>query len=319
MGGIVTTFRNNRVRFITLAVIFVIFVMASQAMETKDWAITVMRGLSVGMLTFLVASGLSLIFGLMDVLNLAHGEMFMLGAYAGWTVFVRPDTFVDVVPLVAMLAAGIILVPVFRALLVRAGLTRLWLWIVLAVVGIAVLILTVPHYSIAIWDPDVYAESPITFSLALSQGNLVLPQVELPAFEPLISLLGAFVGIALLALAVVGFRDRNKRVFASMTINRRYVSIAVVLLVIGFAFHFANDGLTEALLGLSTTARFFLAIGVAILLGLALGVLVEVTLIRPLYQRPIYQLMLTLGLSFIIIEVVRVIWGRPEFTMPKAA
>jgi branched-chain amino acid transport system permease protein len=44
-----------------------------------------------------------------------------------------------------------------------------------------------------------------------------------------------------------------------------------------------------------------------------------VTLIRPLYQRPIYQLMLTLGLSFIIIEVVRVIWGRPEFTMPKAA
>jgi branched-chain amino acid transport system permease protein len=108
-------------------------------------------------------------------------------------------------------------------------------------------------------------------------------------------------------------------VFASTTINRRRVIIAIVLLVIGFGFHFANDGLTEALLGMSTTARFFLAIGVAVLLGVILGALVEVTLIRPLYQRPIYQLMLTLGLSFIIIEVVRAIWGRPEFTMPKAA
>ena len=167
MGGIVGTFRNNRLRFITLATLFVIFVMAIQAMDTSDWAITVMRGLSVGMLTFLVASGLSLIFGLMDVLNLAHGEMFMLGAYAGWTVFVRPDTFVDAVPLIAVLAAGIVLVPVFRALLSRttipAGVNRIWPWVAMAL-GIIVLALTVPQYSIAIWDPDVYAESPITFS-----------------------------------------------------------------------------------------------------------------------------------------------------------
>ena len=43
----------------------------------------------------------------------------------------------------------------------------------------------------------------------------------------------------------------------------------------------------------------------------------ETTLIRPLYIRPIYQLMLTLGLSAIGIEIVRAIWGRPEFTMPR--
>jgi branched-chain amino acid transport system permease protein len=43
----------------------------------------------------------------------------------------------------------------------------------------------------------------------------------------------------------------------------------------------------------------------------------ETTLIRPLYIRPIYQLMLTLGLSAIGIEMVRAIWGRPEFTMPR--
>ncbi len=322
MGGLAAAFRNNRLRFITLAALFVIFVMAVQAMDTKDWAITVMRGLSVGMLTFLVASGLSLIFGLMDVLNLAHGEMFMLGAYAGWTVFVRPDTFVDAVPLIAVLAAGIVLVPVFRVLLARAtipaGANRIWPWVVIGL-GLLVLALTVPQYSISIWDPDVYAESPITFSLALSQGNPVLPEAEISGFEPLISLLGAFIGIALLAVGVVGFRDRGKKVIAGTSINRKRVIIAIALLFIGFGIHLANDGLTEALLGMSTTARFFLAIGVAVLLGVVLGALVEVTLIRPLYQRPIYQLMLTLGLSFIIIEVVRVIWGRPEFTMPKAA
>ena len=70
---------------------------------------------------------------------------------------------------------------------------------------------------------------------------------------------------------------------------------------------------------MSTTWRFFLAMFVAPGVGVVLGALMEATMIRPLYERPMYQLMLTLGLSFIIIEVVRAIWGRPEFTMPKAA
>ena len=64
----------------------------------------------------LVASGLSLIFGLMDVLSLAHGEIFMLGAYAGWTVYTRFDTFLDVaVPLLVMLAPFMLL-PMWRRL-----------------------------------------------------------------------------------------------------------------------------------------------------------------------------------------------------------
>lgn len=322
MGGLTATFKQNRLRIVTLAALFLIFLLAIQAMDTEDWAITVLRGLSVGMITFLVASGLSLIFGLMDVLNLAHGELFMLGAYVGWTVFVRPDTFVDAVPLVAMLAAGLILLPVLQALLARVTIpppvSRIWPW---AIIGLSliVLFLTVPRYPISIWDPDEYSDSPITYSLALSQGNLVLPEVDIPSFDPLISLIGAFIGVALLAVAVVGLRDRNKKARASTIIDRRRVIIAIALLVIGFAFHFGNDGITDGLLAMSTTARFFLAIGVAVLTGLILGAMVEVTMIRPLYQRPIYQLMLTLGLSFIIIEVVRAIWGRPEFTMPKAA
>jgi branched-chain amino acid transport system permease protein len=53
--------------------------------------------------------------------------------------------------------------------------------------------------------------------------------------------------------------------------------------------------------------------------GFALGAVIETALIRPLYERPLYQLMITLGLGFIIIEVVRAVWGRPEFIMPKPA
>ena len=42
-----------------------------------------MNGLVTGMILALVASGLTLIFGIMDVVNFAHGELFMLGAYIG--------------------------------------------------------------------------------------------------------------------------------------------------------------------------------------------------------------------------------------------
>jgi branched-chain amino acid transport system permease protein len=43
-------------------------------------------GLALGAVYFLIASGLSLIYGLMDVLNFAHGAFLTLGAYAGWAV-----------------------------------------------------------------------------------------------------------------------------------------------------------------------------------------------------------------------------------------
>lgn len=46
-----------------------------------------LNGLALGMLIFLIASGLSLIFGLMGVLNFAHGAIFAWGAYVGWAVF----------------------------------------------------------------------------------------------------------------------------------------------------------------------------------------------------------------------------------------
>jgi branched-chain amino acid transport system permease protein len=322
MSGVLDALKQNRMRTITIAAIILLFLMAIQSMDTKDWVITVMRGLSVGMLVFLVASGLSLIFGLMDVLNLAHGEFFMLGAYVGWTVFVRPDTFIDVLPLVLLLAAGLVLMPFWQAMIARANLSpgagRFWPWVVLFL-ALVVLYFTLTRYPISIWDAEDFATSPMTFSLALSQGNLALPQPPEVMMNPLALLLGAFIGTALLAVAISGFRHRSQAGAASTVVERRPIITAVVLIALGLLIQLGNDGVTTFLLEMSTTWRFFLAMGVAILLGFVLGGLTEATMVRPLYNRPIYQLMLTLGLSFIIIEVVRAIWGRPEFTMPKAA
>ncbi len=55
-------------------------------MQFSTWVTLTLAGLAMGMLLFLMASGLTLIFGLMDVLNFAHGAFITLGAYAAVTV-----------------------------------------------------------------------------------------------------------------------------------------------------------------------------------------------------------------------------------------
>jgi branched-chain amino acid transport system permease protein len=83
--------RKNHMPLIVLAVFAGLFAAAAQNMETQDFVITLLRGLSGGSLPSWSPPA-SLIFGLLDVLNLAHGTPFMIGAYIGWTVYVRPDT-----------------------------------------------------------------------------------------------------------------------------------------------------------------------------------------------------------------------------------
>lgn len=50
----------------------------------SDFVLIIVTGLGLGALYFLAASGLSIIYGLMGVLNFAHGAFMMAGAYAGW-------------------------------------------------------------------------------------------------------------------------------------------------------------------------------------------------------------------------------------------
>jgi branched-chain amino acid transport system permease protein len=57
------------------------------------WVTQTFNGLSYGALLFLLASGLSLIFGVMRVVNLAHGSYFMLGGYVGLSVIWRTGSY----------------------------------------------------------------------------------------------------------------------------------------------------------------------------------------------------------------------------------
>lgn len=64
------------------------------------------NGLATGMLIFLLASGLTLIFGLMDVLNFAHGGLFVWGAYAGIFAYAWSNSFI--IGLISAIAIGLL-------------------------------------------------------------------------------------------------------------------------------------------------------------------------------------------------------------------
>ena len=55
-------------------------------MDFAFFLIQLLNGLQYGLLLFLVASGLTLIFGIMGIINLAHGSFYMLGAYLAWSL-----------------------------------------------------------------------------------------------------------------------------------------------------------------------------------------------------------------------------------------
>jgi branched-chain amino acid transport system permease protein len=69
------------------------------------------NGIQLGMLLFLLAAGLTLIFGIMDLVNLAHGSLYMLGAYFAATLAEATDSFVlgAILALAATFVAGVAL------------------------------------------------------------------------------------------------------------------------------------------------------------------------------------------------------------------
>src|SRR5947209_18966826 len=90
--------------------------------------VQIVNGLVNGMILALVASGLTLIFGIMDIVNFAHGDLFMLGAYIGTTAFLTTGSFwialVASVVVMAVLGAAL-QVTALRPLLGRDPLTTI--------------------------------------------------------------------------------------------------------------------------------------------------------------------------------------------------
>jgi branched-chain amino acid transport system permease protein len=70
-----------------------------------------LNGLQFGLLLFLLAAGLTLVFGIMDLVNLAHGSLYMIGAYFAATFAAWTDSFVlgAVLALLATLMVGMVL------------------------------------------------------------------------------------------------------------------------------------------------------------------------------------------------------------------
>jgi hypothetical protein len=96
----------------------------------STWITLTTAGLAMGMLIFLVASGLTVVFGLMDVLNFGHGAFITVGAYAAFTAMAMTpglvnspalsDNFIALlVALAAAAASGAIVGLLFERLFVR--------------------------------------------------------------------------------------------------------------------------------------------------------------------------------------------------------
>jgi branched-chain amino acid transport system permease protein len=71
---------------VLIGVPLAVFVVWALVDNPRLFLVTVLNGLTLAALYFLVASGFTLVFGLMRNVNLAHGSLYLLGAYVGWMV-----------------------------------------------------------------------------------------------------------------------------------------------------------------------------------------------------------------------------------------
>src|SRR4026208_416122 len=99
-----------------------------QAIPYDQLLIQTVNGIVTGMILALVASGLTLIFGIMDVVNFAHGDLVMLGAFTGATAVAMSGSFWEGM-LTALLVIGVfgvvLQITTLRPLLGRDPLTSI--------------------------------------------------------------------------------------------------------------------------------------------------------------------------------------------------
>ena len=154
------------------------------------WTIQTLNGVSFGMLLFLLAAGLSLIFGLMRILNLAHGSYYALGAYVALAVVQATGSLLlaTVIGTAVVTVLGVVMERLFLRRLPREELPQ-------ALLTFGFLLIT-GDVALWIWGgtpqtlprPDVFARS-------IRLGPLIFPSYRL-----FVIAVGAVVGVALWAL-----------------------------------------------------------------------------------------------------------------------
>ena len=139
-------------------------------MGTQFWVVQAFNGVSYGALLFLVGSGLSLIFGVMRIVNLAHGSYFMLGGYVGLTVALRTQSF-TLACIAAAVAIGLVGVGMERFFLRR--LHNEVLGQVLMTIGFALIF---QDLALLIWGGDPYTVPiPRMLTGTVRVGGAVFP------------------------------------------------------------------------------------------------------------------------------------------------
>lgn len=192
----------------------------------------VLNGLATGMLIFLLAAGLTLIFGLMDVLNFAHGGLFAWGAYSGLWIYAKTGSFL--IGIIGAILTGFILGIVTEK------------WIIKPVYGNHVqqilitlgLMLVLSEMLKVVWGPNPITVSPPDYL----NGSWEIGDVTIIKYRVFIILVGLliFAGVQfLLSKTKIGLVVRagvmNKEMVQALGINIQKVFMFVFMIGAGMA------------------------------------------------------------------------------------
>ncbi len=148
-----------------------------------------LNGLQFGLMLFLIAAGLTLVFGIMDILNLAHGSLYMAGAYVAAETMQRTGSFaaaVLVAAIVTGLVGALLEVVLIRRLALRDHLAQ--------VLGTYAIILIANDLVKMIWGP---APMMLNMPQVLSGPVRLLPDLLYPAYRLMIIVVGLAAALGL--------------------------------------------------------------------------------------------------------------------------
>ena len=182
------------------------------------WVTHVLNGLSFGALLFLLSSGFTLAFGLMKIVNIAHGSFYMLGAYVSVSVMLATGSFA------VAIGAGALTVLIFATLLEEVLLRRYHLRDlpqILLTMGVAFI---VSRVCLIIWGGDpLVMRTPSWLS-----GPLIFGDFAFPKYRIFLIVAAVFVGLLLwlvLERSRIGAYVRacvdDEEMAAAMKINTR--------------------------------------------------------------------------------------------------
>ncbi|XOT96759.1 branched-chain amino acid ABC transporter permease [Alcaligenes pakistanensis] len=207
-----------------------------------------LNGLQFGLMLFLIAAGLTLVFGIMDIMNLAHGSLYMAGAYVAAETMQRTGSFTAAIVVAVAVTAlvGIALeILILRKLVTRDHLAQ--------VLGTYAVILIANDAVKMIWGP-----TPVMLNMpALLSGPVeLLPDFLYPAFRLMIITVGLVMALALYAFVTKTRAGVLVRAGASNRQMATLMGVRVPILFLGvFTLGAALAALAGALLGPITAVQ----------------------------------------------------------------